>query len=851
MKLRHKMLLGSSLLVVIPVLVTAALVSGLSTRLAERSLIEQSREQLTTIRALKSQQVNSYFRLLESELQAYSRAPDVISALSDFRRAAASLRPAAGAAAADMRSAIEAHYNMAFISELRRRGGQPLDMQPYLAGVDGPALPLQYHYIANNASPAGFKHELDQAGDGSVYSQVHALHHPRVRDFLASTRRNSGYEDILFIDADSGLVVYSYSKSIDFGTSLVDGPHAGSALGEAFRRALAAPSPDDVIFSDFHAYLPAFNARVAFLATPVYHDNTLLGVLAARISAGRINDIMTSDGAWRGVGLAETGETYLVGAESTMRNDSRFLVEELDEYLAGLARTGLPTAQIERIRAANTSVLLQPVDTPAVQAALAGRSGFMRTTDYRGLPVFTTYAPLSVLGTNWAIIAQLDESEALAPVAALRQQVLAGSAAVGLGLLLLGGGAGWLFTRTVIRPVQHLERTVRRIAAGDDTARARMRTGDELQTLGDAFDALLDERIAQYEEKARENERLNDAVIQLLVAVSQLSQHDLTVRVPVTEDVTGPVADAINQMVSEIGDLLNDASVVADQVSRAAQRVKEQADVVRQLAAEEGVEVDAMAAELDAAARTMLEIAELAQRCNQAAARASETTGTALQTVTSTVAGMGLIRELVHETEKRIKRLGERSQEISGIVDIINTLAERTHVLALNAAMQAAAAGEAGRGFAVVADEVQRLAESSRNATSQIASLVHNIQIETSDTINTMGRTISEVVEGSRLAERAGEHMHLTREATAELAAAVREIATTSSGQAEISRKLREMAIAVQHSTRQTRDKLEEQTADTHALVNSSRKLRQAISAFKLPARKRTDAPTEPVAEPG
>src|SRR5690606_1955263 len=140
---------------------------------------------------------------------------------------------------------------------------------------------------------------------------------------------------------------------------------------------------------------------------------------------------------------------------------------------------------------------------------------------------------------------------------------------------------------------------------------------------------------------------------------------------------------------------------------------------------------------------------------------------------------------------------------------------------------------------------------SSRNATSQIASLVHNIQIETSDTINTMGRTISEVVEGSRLAERAGEHMHLTREATAELAAAVREIATTSSGQAEISRKLREMAIAVQHSTRQTRDKLEEQTADTHALVNSSRKLRQAISAFKLPARKRTDAPTEPVAEPG
>ncbi|HEX5514820.1 MAG TPA: methyl-accepting chemotaxis protein [Gammaproteobacteria bacterium] len=844
MKLRHKMLIGSSLLAVLPVLVTATLVSGLSTRLAEGSLIEQAREQLTTIRSLKSQQIDSYFQLVQSQLQAYSHDPNVVEALTDFRDALTG--QARTTATPELQAAVNAYYSNGFVRELRRRGGAAVEMQPYLSGVDNAALALQYHYIVKNPSPAGFKHELDYAVDGSGYSEVHAAHHPRVRDFVESAGRTSGYDDVLFIDANTGRVVYSLAKNLDFATSLEDGPYANSPLGDVFRRAKAAPSPDDVVFSDFHSYLPAFNAPAAFFASPVFKDGVRIGVIAVRISTARIDDIMTSGGAWRSVGLAETGETYLVGAESTMRSDSRFLVEQADAYLASLAATGLAPNLIERIKAVNSSTLLQPVNTPAVQAALAGRSGFQRTNDYRGTPVFTTYAPLPVLGETWAIIAQIDESEALAPVAALRNQVLAGSSAVGLGLLLLGGAAGWLFTRTITKPVQHLESTVRKIAAGDDSARARMTTGDELQTLGEAFDSLLDERIAQYEEKTRENEQLNNAVIQLLIAVSQLSQHDLTVRVPVTEDVTGPVADALNQMVSEIGDLLNEAGSVADQVGWAAQRVKEQADAVREMAAEEGVEVDAMAAELEAAARTMQEIAALAQRCDQAASRASETTGTALQTVNGTVQGMGVIRELVHETEKRIKRLGERSQEISGIVDIINTLAERTHVLALNAAMQAAAAGEAGRGFAVVADEVQRLAESSRNATSQISNLVHNIQIETSDTISTMGRTISEVVEGSRLAERAGEQMQLTQETTSELASAVQEIAGGSSRQADTSMQLREMAANVQLSTRKTREKLEEQTVQTHALVTSSAQLRQSIGAFKLPERKQAAEATEP-----
>ncbi|MEX0730331.1 MAG: methyl-accepting chemotaxis protein [Aquisalimonadaceae bacterium] len=839
MKLRHKMLLGSSLLAVLPVVLTGGLVSGLSTQLAERSLVDQTREQLTTISELKREQINDYFRLVEGQLQAYSRDPGMVTAMYDLRDGYQSVRMDVSEA---MRSATQTYYTDSFVREMRRRGGEPVDMAPHFEQLSPRALALQYNYIAANDSPPGFKFELNAAGDDSAYSAAyHSEHHPGVRDFVESVSRTSGYEDVLFVDADSGDVVYSMGKNLEFATSLTEGPFAQTGLGEVFRRALQAPSPDDVIFSDFQSYLPAFGAPVAFVATPVYDGSERIGVLAVRISSARVNDIMKSSEAWRRVGLRETGETYLVGADGTLRNDSRFLVETGDAYFEALRGAGISDTAVERIQATNTSVLLQPVRTPAAEAALAGQTGFERSTDYRGEPVFTSYAPLTVLGVNWALISQFDESEALAPVADLRNSVLLGSGALGLGILVLGGAAGWVFTRTITRPVLHLENTVRQIAGGDDKARARMDTGDELQTLGDAFDSLLDERIAQYERAAAENEQLNNSIIELLMAVSQLSQHDLTVKVPVTEDVTGPVADALNEMVSEIAQLLNDASSVAERVGAASDRLKEQADAVREMAAEEGVEVDRMADELDAAARTMAEIAELAQRCDRTAAEASETTGTALATVTGTMQGMGVIRELVHETEKRIKRLGERSQEISGIVDIINTIAERTHVLALNAAMQAAAAGEAGRGFAVVADEVQRLAESSRNATSQISGLVHNIQVETSDTISTMGRTIGEVVEGSRLAERAGEQMQRTQATTSELVAAVQEIARGSQQQSGTSLALQKKAAGVQLSTRNTREKLEEQTIQTRALVANSGHLIEAIRAFKLPEFESTD----------
>jgi twitching motility protein PilJ len=232
----------------------------------------------------------------------------------------------------------------------------------------------------------------------------------------------------------------------------------------------------------------------------------------------------------------------------------------------------------------------------------------------------------------------------------------------------------------------------------------------------------------------------------------------------------------------------------------------------------------------------MRKIATMAFACNEAAGKAIQNTDKAQETVLGTVQGITSIRDTIRETEKRIKRLGERSQEIGSVVTIINGIAERTHILALNASMHAASAGEAGRGFAVVANEVQKLAENAREATQQISGLVNNIQVETADTVTNMNDAITQVVKGTNLAQQAGSEMRETRETTAELVDLVKRIAESAKIQSETAQKLRERAVQIQKTTAQTFQQLQEQGRQSDMLVDFSGNLVQSVSVFKLPA---------------
>ncbi len=399
---------------------------------------------------------------------------------------------------------------------------------------------------------------------------------------------------------------------------------------------------------------------------------------------------------------------------------------------------------------------------------------------------------------------------------------------------LLVGALGFVVIRGIIRNLGALQETIARIHDGDYDARAPD-TGDELGDLARALNDLLDSRVATLADIQKENDRLNESVLALLRAVAQLAQKDMTIKIPVAEDVTGAVSDALNLLAMETAKVLKEVTDISADVTSASLVVQQHVDSLLLATADERTEVENTSSSLISAAHALNDIVELARRCDTEADDAIKSTQLALSTVDSTVNGINSTRDVIRETEKRIKRLGERSQEISGVVGMINVIAERTHILALNAAMHAASAGEAGRGFAVVAEEVQRLAENARQATQQIATLVNNIQIETADAVNTMNQVISQIVEGSRLAEQAGQQMQATRETTAGLVASVKQIAASSEVQARTGQELLELASVIKGNNEKTSERLHEQSSYTNHLVEYAKQLLGAVRVFKLP----------------
>ncbi|MFT3804404.1 MAG: methyl-accepting chemotaxis protein [Burkholderiaceae bacterium] len=413
---------------------------------------------------------------------------------------------------------------------------------------------------------------------------------------------------------------------------------------------------------------------------------------------------------------------------------------------------------------------------------------------------------------------------------------IAGLAVAALLGALISACLGWRTARAFERPLVVLRTTVDRVTSGDLGARAGLVSNDEIGRLSTSFDRMLEQRVVVLADTATENEDLNNSVIEIMQTIGQIATtKDLSITMPVTENVTGAIADALNLLTEETGRVLTNVARVSRDVARATVAVKSQSDLANRAATREQHEVALAARELAQAAVVLESIAERARGCDLAAERTVQATEKAMVSVGGTVAGVAESRDLIRETEKRIKRLGERSQEIGQVVGIIQTIAGRTGILALNASMHAAAAGEAGRSFAAVADEVKRLSESARDATSEIGRLVVSIQTETNDTVLAMNQAIGKVVEISRLAEDAGSAMRGTQSETASLASTVRDIARTSTEQAQVGAGLQERAQIIQEASAETARQLLLQAGETRRLVEYAKALLDEVSVFKLP----------------
>ncbi|MGE5465551.1 MAG: methyl-accepting chemotaxis protein [Methanocella sp.] len=331
-----------------------------------------------------------------------------------------------------------------------------------------------------------------------------------------------------------------------------------------------------------------------------------------------------------------------------------------------------------------------------------------------------------------------------------------------------------------------------------------------------------------------ENRRNQEAILRLLDEMGQVADGDLTVQARVTEDITGAIADSVNYTIEELRRLVAGITRASAQVSRAtaeAQRITAQLLDATQ---NQATQIGSTGQSVVAMARSINEVSENAARSAEVAQQSLAAAEKGANAVQKAVRGMNDIREQIQETSKRIKRLGESSQEIGEIVQLITEITEQTNVLALNAAIQAASAGEAGRGFTVVAEEVQRLAERSAEATKHISSIVKTIQRDTQDTVEAMEHSTQGVVEGTRIADEAGQALHEIEDVSKRLAALIASISAATHAQAQSAKEVEANMQSILGVTKLTTDSTKKTAASAAELDALANELKSSVTRFKL-----------------
>ena len=329
--------------------------------------------------------------------------------------------------------------------------------------------------------------------------------------------------------------------------------------------------------------------------------------------------------------------------------------------------------------------------------------------------------------------------------------------------------------------------------------------------------------------------RSQEAILRLLDEIQGLSEGDLTSNAIVTEDMTGAIADAFNSAIDELRQLVTTINETSVQVSSAAQQTQATAMHLAEASDHQAQQITAASSAINEMAVSIQEVSNNSDETSKMAAQSVEMANKGGDAVRRTIQGMDGIREQIQETSKRIKRLGESSQEIGDIVELITDIADQTNILSLNAAIQAAMAGEAGRGFAVVADEVQRLAERSTDATKQIEALVKTIQADTNEAVISMEQSTAGVVNGAKLSEDAGEALVEIEAVSNRLADLIHTITDSASQQSNAAANISDTMNVIQEITTQTSAGTNETAASIGNLAELANDLRQSVSGFKLP----------------
>jgi PAS domain S-box-containing protein len=475
--------IGTKLLLVTVVITTVViLVNGLYSSNSIRATVEeQSFAKLTAVREMKTQQIEDYFLQIRNQVLTLSENKMIITATSEFTQGFNQIESELKPSTLNQVNSLNQYYQQEFLPKLTNIANQKTSIDDYLPQQTNSLL-IQTLYIAKNKHNTGEKHLLNAVSNNSSYDAAHQKYHPTIRSYL----EKFSYYDIFLVDSNSGNIVYSVFKEIDFGTSLLTGPHKDSNIAQVFKAANKVNNKDAIRIVDFSPYVPSYNAPASFIASPIFKDGIKIGVLIFQMPVDQINDIMTNKQSWHEVGLGDSGETYIVGEDLTLRNQSRFLIEDKENYLSMIKSVGVDEKTINSIDRFNNSIGLQVIDTKGTKAALSGEVSTDTFDDYRGVSVLSAYRPLEIEGLHWVIMSEIDQAEAFVSYNKLRDQVIMLSSV----LIALAIYVSYYLSISLTRPLRKLENSAEILASGDlETPIARV-SKDEIGDLSVNFEKM-------------------------------------------------------------------------------------------------------------------------------------------------------------------------------------------------------------------------------------------------------------------------------------------------------------------------------------------------------------------------
>ncbi len=506
-------------------------VALLSFSVAKQQIREQAFNQLDSVRQIKGAAIKRYATQVTNQLITLAASPSTIDAMGTMGR---SFRKIAQVEEIDasQRTAINTdlanYYQTQFAVEFEKRNQTTIDSNALLARLDNTAIALQYAYISHNTNPLGSKHLLDVADGKSIYHQNHQQYHPGFRTYL----EKFGYYDIFLVDAESGNVVYSVFKELDFATSLLSGPYSSSNFATAYKKAAKA-SQGQVIIEDYAIYAPSYNAPASFAATPIVRDGVTIGVLVFQLPLEPINAIMDERS-----GMGKTGESYLIGPDGLMRSDSYL---DMEGHSVKYSFQHPNQAKVE---------------TEAVERIKAGESGRDIIIDYNGNWVLSSFAPLRFGNLQWGILAEIDKAEAFAGVHRLAYNVLFLFCLVLAGLIIAALYISKVITTPVLQLSKHIQEVQRR---GDFSLHLNIPQSDEIGETSRTFTRL--------------QMNLSDAFENISELLNRISQGQCDQRI--TDRYAG-----------DLGILTEGVNQAAAQIENAQSAQQRQAKIAEQKAAE-------------------------------------------------------------------------------------------------------------------------------------------------------------------------------------------------------------------------------------------------------------------------